>query len=137
MKREFKTAIDPLFLIWPISLLVLQSALYILTIPKVNKVSAVMFGALALLITVLLLAIAATRYVITEECLVVKNPLSSKSIPLSEITRWELCNRRIDLFAAATKQVEVIYGTRKLHISPVKRGEFMDLLEFCNGSILE
>ena len=129
MKKEFKTAVDSFFVIWPMIILTVQTFLYMTSIQYVSTVIVVILGILTLMITVFLLAVATTKYIITIDVVVVQNLLYSKAIKLSEITRWENCENSISIFAASTKQVELVTDKRSIRISPTKREEFMEWIE--------
>lgn len=129
MKKEFKTAVDSFFVIWPMIILTVQTFLYMTSIQYVSTVIVVILGILTLMITVFLLAVATTKYIITIDVVVVQNLLYSKAIKLSEITRWENCENSISIFAASTKQVELVTDKRSIRISPAKREEFMEWIE--------
>ena len=129
MKKEFKTAVDSFFVIWPIFILTVQTFFYMTSMKYVNTVMVVILGTLTLLITVFLLAAATTKYVITIDAVLIKNLLYSKVIMLSEITKWENCENSISIISASTKQVELITEKRTIRISPVKREEFIEWLK--------
>lgn len=129
MKKEFKTAVDSFFVIWPIFILTVQTFFYMTSMQYMSTVIVVILGVLTLMITVFLLAIATTKYVITIDAVLIKNLLYSKVIMLSEITKCEDCENSISIFAASTKQVELVTEKRTIRISPVKRDEFIEWLK--------
>lgn len=126
MKKEFKTAVDSFFVIWPIFILTVQT---LTSIHHLSTVTVLILGLVTLSITVLLLAVATTKYVITTESVVIKNLLYSRVIKLSDIIKWENCESSISIFAASTKQIELVTENRKIRISPAKRGEFIEWLK--------
>lgn len=129
MKKEFKTAVDSFFVIWPIFILTVQTFFYMTSLQYLSTVTVLILGLLTLSITVLLLAVATTKYIITTESVLIKNLLYSKVIKLSDITEWESCESGISIFAASTKQIELVVEQRKLRISPAKREEFIEWLK--------
>ena len=126
MKKEFKTAVDSFFVIWPIFILTVQT---LTSIHHLSTVTVLILGLVTLSITVLLLAVATTKSVITTESVVIKNLLYSRVIKLSDIIKWENCESSISIFAASTKQIELVTENRKIRISPAKRGEFIEWLK--------
>ena len=129
MKKEFKTAVDSFFVIWPIIILTVQTFFYITSMQYMSTVILVILGVLTLAITVFLLAISTTKYIITMDAVLIKNLLYSKVIMLSEITKWGDCENSISIIAASTKQVELLTEKRTIRISPMKREEFIEWLK--------
>lgn len=129
MKKEYKTAVDSFFVIWPMIILIIQTLFFMTSLQYANTVIVVIFGVLTLMITVFLLAVATTKYMITLDVVVIQNLLYSKAIKLSEITKWKVCENSISIFAASTKQVELVTEERTIRISPAKRDEFIEFIE--------
>lgn len=136
MKKEFKTGVDPFFIIWPILILVVQTCFYVFSISISNVIYPLLFATIVLLITTFLLSVATTKYVISEEDLLIKNMINSICLPLSEINHWEFCESGIGIYAASTKQIELETDKKKIRISPARREEFTEMLEFYKEMVM-
>lgn len=129
MSQEFQTGVDPFFIVWPTLLLMIQASIYVFTIPIMNTVAIILLATISLCITVCLLAIATTKYVVTEDSLIIHNLIYRKSYVLNQLCEWKLCKHSISFYAASTRQIELVFGIHKIHISPIKREELVKILE--------
>ena len=127
--KEFKTAVDAFFFVWPILVLATQIIFLATSVGYSNTIMVFVISLVSLLITSVLMSITTTRYVINQNKLLVKNLFFGKEIPISDIIHWEESKSSINMFAASNKQVKIITKNCNVNISPLQREEFMQILK--------